>query len=100
MRRLIPGPSPLGTYFADLDRRVRRLAPVDSRAFVRGRIFDGCGTMPKGRLAARSRGARTVYPYCDRELIDYWFHLPLAASQPDEADHRHVRLFSCMPDFR
>jgi asparagine synthase (glutamine-hydrolysing) len=75
---LIPVATPFTGYFAEMDRKLRGLSPTDFRANVRGRIFDGCETMPKGRLAAAHHGARAVFPYCDEELIDYCFHLPRA----------------------
>jgi asparagine synthase (glutamine-hydrolysing) len=73
---LIPAETPFSGYFAGLDGRMRELSALDARAYVRGRIYDGCETMPKGRLAALHRGARAVYPYCDPALIEYLFHLP------------------------
>jgi len=84
---LVPVDTPFSGYFAELDRRLRGLSPTDFRAYVRGRIFDGCETMPKGRLAAAHHGARAVYPYCDAELIDYCFGLPVA----DRYDPRRRR---------
>jgi asparagine synthase (glutamine-hydrolysing) len=78
VRRLIPVDSPFSSHFAALDRARRGLAPLDFRSYVRARIFDGAMTMPKGRLAAASRGARAVFPYCDPALIDACFHLPRA----------------------
>ncbi len=78
VQRLIPVETPFSSHFAALDRRWRHLGPLDFRSYVRARIFDGAQTMLKGRLAAASRGARAVFPYCDAELIDYCFHLPLA----------------------
>ena len=75
VQRLIPSETPFLRHFESVDRSWRHLSPVDFRSFVRGRIFDGAMTMPKGRLAAASMGARAVYPYCDAELIDYYFHL-------------------------
>jgi hypothetical protein len=78
VQRLIPFETSFSRYFAELDRKWRHLDPLDFRSYVRGRLFDGCMTMPKGRLAAAGRGARAVYPYCDEALIDYCFHLPAA----------------------
>jgi hypothetical protein len=78
VQQLIPFETPFLRHFASVDRAWRHLSPVDFRSFVRGRIFDGAMTMPKGRLAAAGLGARAVYPYCDAELIDYYFHLPKA----------------------
>ena len=76
IQELIPVETPFRGYFADLDRKMRGLSALDARAYVRGRIFDGCETMPKGRLAALHRGAQAVFPYCDPQLIEYVFHLP------------------------
>jgi asparagine synthetase B (glutamine-hydrolysing) len=78
VRRLIPSETLFLRHFAAVDRKWRHRSPVDFRSFVRGRIFDGAMTIPKGRLAAASVGARAVYPYCDAELIDFYFHLPRA----------------------
>jgi asparagine synthetase B (glutamine-hydrolysing) len=86
VRRLVPVETAFADYFARLDHAHRALSPLDFRSYVRGRIFDGAMTMPKGRLAAGSRGARAVYPYCDADLIEYCFHLP-----PADRYDRHRR---------
>jgi hypothetical protein len=78
VQELIPTETIFRTWFRDVDRRCRALDPVDARAYVRGRIFDGAETMPKGRLSAAAHGAVAFYPYCDERLIDYCFHLPRA----------------------
>jgi len=76
VRDLVPFDTPFLRFFGDLDRKHRHLSPVDFRAYVRGRIFDGAGTLVKGRLASAHFGARAVHPFCDAALIDYCFHLP------------------------
>jgi asparagine synthase (glutamine-hydrolysing) len=78
VRELIPTPhgSPFDWFFAKLDRRVAPMRPLDRRAYVRGRIYDGAGTMEKARLSAGSIGAQAAFPLCDRELIAHYFHLP------------------------
>jgi asparagine synthase (glutamine-hydrolysing) len=76
IREMIPTASPFDGYFRQVDEKTRGLTALDARAYVRGRIYDGCETMPKGRLAALQRGARAVFPYCDAELIESLFHLP------------------------
>jgi len=79
VRELLPVETPFVGYFARLDRKIRALSALEARAYVRGRIYDGCETMPKGRLAALHRGARAVFPYCDPRLIEYVFSLPADA---------------------
>jgi hypothetical protein len=79
VRELLPADTVFSTFFAELDRHHRRRNPVDFRAYVRGRIYDGCGTMLKARLAAAHTGARAAFPWCDGALIDYCFHLPRSA---------------------
>jgi hypothetical protein len=88
VRELIPHETGFDRSFARLDRRLGGLAPIDFRAWVRGRIFDGAMTLPKGRLAAAARGARAVHPWCDRELIDYVFNLE-RSERYDERSRRN-----------
>jgi asparagine synthetase B (glutamine-hydrolysing) len=84
VRALLPQPGPFDRFFPEVDRSCRGLSPVDFRAFVRGRHFDGCGTMVKGRRAAAHHGARAVFPYADPRLIERCFHLPRAERYDEE----------------
>jgi asparagine synthase (glutamine-hydrolysing) len=80
VRELIPSDgSPFEGFFAELDRRVAPLSAIDRRAYVRGRIYDGAGTMEKARTAAAKFGAKAAFPLCDRELIAHYFNLPATA---------------------
>jgi asparagine synthase (glutamine-hydrolysing) len=76
VRELIPIDTPFTWFFQRLDRNTTSMRPTDRRAYVRGRIYDGAGTMEKARLSAAKVGGEVVFPLCDPDLVAYYFHLP------------------------
>ncbi len=80
---LLPYQTPFSWFFERLDQRVAPMGPTDRRAYVRGRIYDGAGTMEKARLAASRFGAESAFPFTDAALIAHYFNLP-ASQRYDE----------------
>ena len=55
------------------------LDDFDFRSEVRGRHADQNAMVVKAYVAAEITGTRALFPFVDRDLIDYWFHLPEAS---------------------
>jgi len=78
IRDMIPVESRWDTMLPFLYREYRNLPEVDFRAYIRGRLADTACFMAKGRMSASAMSCRLVFPYCDQDLIDYYFNLPAA----------------------
>lgn len=64
------------SYWRESDITHRNMDIFDFRAAVRGRHYDNNQIALKARTAAHCFGARTVLPWTDPRVADYYFHLP------------------------
>ncbi|WP_088104320.1 asparagine synthase-related protein [Halalkalibacter urbisdiaboli] len=72
---LFPQKTYYDSFFETLYKKYKHLNEVDLRAYVRGRLFDNASCMEKGRIAAESMSSKTIFPFTDEKLIDYYFNL-------------------------
>jgi asparagine synthase (glutamine-hydrolysing) len=57
-------------------RDLRSLDDFDFRSRVRGRNYEQNAAKLKGQAAGEAFGIAPAFPYDDRELADWWHHLP------------------------
>lgn len=53
-----------------------KLDVFDFRAFVRGRHYDQGSCALKAFMACLSAGSQCLLPWCDSDIVDFYFHLP------------------------
>lgn len=64
------------TEWETLDKNYQHLNVFDFRAITRGRFYDQTVAMMKAECVSGFKGARTEFPWCDEELVNYIFNLP------------------------
>jgi hypothetical protein len=75
--RQLTGSADAAQAFArSLDLALRDCHVVDAVTMAKARYSDYSGGMEKTRLAAEQWGLSAAYPFCDNELIEYYFNLP------------------------
>lgn len=62
-------------FFKTLFYKYKNLNEIDFRSYIRGRLFDNAACMEKGRLAAVSNENEIVFPFCDKDMIEYYFNM-------------------------
>lgn len=77
-RRFFSGSTPTHQYWLHESRRLRQLDDFDFRAEVRGRHADQNAMIVKGYVTGETLGLRTVFPFTDAALADWYFNLPEA----------------------
>lgn len=63
-------------FARSLDLALRGCHIVDAVTVAKARYSDYSGAMEKTRLAAEHLGSSAAYPFCNQDLIDYYFNLP------------------------
>jgi Asparagine synthase len=71
-------------FARSLDLSLRGCHIVDAVTVAKARYSGYSGAMEKTRLAAEHFGLSAAYPFCDNELIDYYFNLPNALRFDDQ----------------
>lgn len=75
--RQLTGSAEAARAFArSLDLSLRDCHIVDAVTVAKARYSDYSGAMEKSRLAAEHLGLPVGFPFCDNELIDFYFNLP------------------------
>ena len=75
-RRLFEGAVNTSRHWREVRRSLKGLDTVDARGLLRGRHFEMGSQKEKIVLAAEAVGARSVHPYQDPRVTDYYFNLP------------------------
>ncbi len=73
-----------GDYWYASTRSLAGMSDGDMAATSMIRQLEGARTPEKVRLVARANGMEPVLPYCDTDLAQYSFHLPLASRYVEE----------------
>jgi hypothetical protein len=77
--RQLTGSAKAARAFArSLDLSLRGCHLVDAATVAKARYSTHSNTIEKTRLAAEHSAVRAIYPFCDDELIAYYFNLPNA----------------------
>ena len=63
-------------HWKKLDQLFRNYNVFDFRAVTRGRYYDQNVAMLKAECTSKYINAKTLFPWCDQELINYIFNLP------------------------
>lgn len=79
VRRFFPNASEEKARLASLGRAAAGRDVFDYRALVRGRHYDQGSCMLKAMMACAAIGSLCALPWCDTEVIDYYFNLPRSA---------------------
>lgn len=65
----------LKQFYRKLSELRQSLKEADWRSFLI-RLFETGSSMEKGRLASSMKRNDIYFPFCDREVVDYFFNLP------------------------
>jgi len=84
IRQLTGSAEPAHTFARSLDRSLRGCHVVDAVTVAKARYSDYSGAMEKTRLSSEYLGMSAVFPFCDKEMIDYYFNLPNALRFDDQ----------------
>ena len=75
-RRLFEGAVNTSRHWREVRRGLKGVDTIDARGLLRGRHFEMGSQKEKIVLAAEAVGARSVHPYQDPRVTDYYFNLP------------------------
>lgn len=70
-------PTKVQSYFQKIEKIYDIYDEVDNRSFIRGRLLDFAAGMEKAKAASMYFQSTTIFPYCNEELADYYFNLPI-----------------------
>ncbi len=76
INRFFPTDIDFHKFWAGAANDCRHMNGVDFRAFIRGKFCDSHGIAIKESTIADSLDSEYVLPWADKDIIDYYFHLP------------------------
>jgi len=79
VERIFPAAAMDDAWKVPLLDAYERLDTFDFRALVRGRHYDQGSCALKAFVACEAAGVRCLLPWCDADIIDYYFNLPESA---------------------
>ncbi len=79
VRRFFPDAVSDDTFKEPLLEAYDQLDVFDFRALVRGRHYDQGSCALKAQMACQAAGKKFLLPWCDADVIDYYFNLPQSA---------------------